>query len=232
MLCLGVFDDAFLYGFVLVGSFLFVTRGYAWIIPASSCKHFDSKTLLCIMIGADNVSIRLVLFFGGGFFWITGFWKYSYSEVRVATWYGSTWLEERASWVNFRAETRLGAWAYAAAEDVLRLHLREGRRWQVQLPFSGAEFRQLQLLRGQLQLPDGVSCLSSAMSVEACSAHSWAQTRLHVTPHKRGFFRSVGDRLNNPPISGAFSITRRPTPLKNSAGVRRASGVGRSGDRC
>ena len=65
MLCLGVFDDAFLYGFVLVGSFLFVTRGYVWIIPASSCKHFDSKTLLCIMIGADNVSIRLVFFFGG-----------------------------------------------------------------------------------------------------------------------------------------------------------------------
>ena len=65
MLCLGVFDDAFLYGFVLVGSFLFVTRGYVWIIPASSCKHFDSKTLLCIMIGADNVSIRLVLFFWG-----------------------------------------------------------------------------------------------------------------------------------------------------------------------
>ena len=62
MLCLGVFDDAFLYGFVLVGSFLFVTRGCVWIIPASSCKHFDSKTLLCIMIGADNVSIRLVLF--------------------------------------------------------------------------------------------------------------------------------------------------------------------------
>ena len=27
---------------------------------------FDSKTLLCIMIGADNVSIRLVLFFVGG----------------------------------------------------------------------------------------------------------------------------------------------------------------------
>ena len=68
MLCLGVFDDAFLYGFVLVGSFLFVTRGYVWIIPASSCKHFDSKTLLCIMIGADNVSIRLVLFLGGGSF--------------------------------------------------------------------------------------------------------------------------------------------------------------------
>ena len=136
---------------LLSKSFLFVTRGYVWIIPASSCKHFDSKTLLCIMIGADNVSIRLVLFSWGGFFWITGFWKYSYSEVRVATWYGSTWLEERASWVSFRAETRLGAWAYAAAEDFLRLHLREGRRWQVQLPFHGAAFRQLQLMRGQLQ---------------------------------------------------------------------------------
>ena len=72
MLCLGVFDDAFLYGFVLVGSFLFVTRGYVWIIPASSCKIFYSKKLLYIMVGADNVSIRLVLFFGG-FFWITGF---------------------------------------------------------------------------------------------------------------------------------------------------------------
>ena len=47
--------------------------------------------------------------------------------------------------MNFRAKTRLGAWAYAAAEDVLRLHLREGRRWQVQLPFHGAAFRQLQL---------------------------------------------------------------------------------------
>ena len=59
--------------------------------------------------------------------------------------------------MNFRAETRLaGAWAYAAAEDFLRLNLREGRRWQVQLPFRGAALRQLQLLRGQLQLPDGV----------------------------------------------------------------------------
>ena len=53
--------------------------------------------------------------------------------------------------MSFRAETRLGAWAYAAAEDFLRLHLREGRRWQVQLPFHGAAFRQLQLMRGQLQ---------------------------------------------------------------------------------
>ena len=72
MLCLGVFDDAFLYGFVLVGLWVFVTRGYAWTIPASSCKHFDSKRSLCIMIVDENVSIRLVLFFGG-FFWITGF---------------------------------------------------------------------------------------------------------------------------------------------------------------
>ena len=47
--------------------------------------------------------------------------------------------------MSFRAETRLGAWAHAAAEDFLRLHLREGRRWQVQLPFHGAAFRQLQL---------------------------------------------------------------------------------------
>ena len=59
MQCLGVFDG-------LVGSFLFVTRGYVWIIPASSCKiFFNSKKLLYIMVGADNVSIRLVLFFGG-----------------------------------------------------------------------------------------------------------------------------------------------------------------------
>ena len=65
-------------------------------------------------------------------------------------------LAGRASWVSFRAETRLGAWAFAAAEDFPRLHLWEGRRWQVQLPFHGAAFRQLQLVRGQLQLPDGV----------------------------------------------------------------------------
>ena len=52
----------------MVGSFLFVTRGYVWIIPASSCKIFYSKKLLYIMVGADNVSIRLVLFFGGGSF--------------------------------------------------------------------------------------------------------------------------------------------------------------------
>ena len=51
-----------------LGLLVFVTRGYVWTIPASSCTHFDSKTLLCIMIGADNVSIRLVLFFGGGSF--------------------------------------------------------------------------------------------------------------------------------------------------------------------
>ena len=57
--------------------------------------------------------------------------------------------------MNFRAETQLGAWAYAAAEDFLRLHLREGRRWQVQLPFRGAAFRQLQLSyeRGGLLRP-------------------------------------------------------------------------------
>ena len=55
-----------------LGLWVFVTRGYAWTIPASSCKHFDSKRSLCIMIGDENVSIRLVLFFGG-FFWITGF---------------------------------------------------------------------------------------------------------------------------------------------------------------
>ena len=58
MQCLGVFDG-------LVGSFLFVTREYVWIIPASSCKIFYSKKLLYIMVGADNVSIRLVLFLGG-----------------------------------------------------------------------------------------------------------------------------------------------------------------------
>jgi hypothetical protein len=33
-------------------------------IPVSIWKHFDSKTLLCIIIGGENVSIRLVLFFG------------------------------------------------------------------------------------------------------------------------------------------------------------------------
>ena len=45
---------------------IIVTRGYVWIIPASSCKFFlNSKKLLYIMVGADNVSIRLVLFFWG-----------------------------------------------------------------------------------------------------------------------------------------------------------------------
>ena len=48
---------------------IIVTRGYVWIIPASSCKiFFNSKKLLYIMVGADNVSIRLVLFFWGGSF--------------------------------------------------------------------------------------------------------------------------------------------------------------------
>ena len=56
-----------------LGLLFFVTRGYVWTIPASSCKHFDSKTLLCIMIGDDNVSIRLVLFFWGGSFGLRGF---------------------------------------------------------------------------------------------------------------------------------------------------------------
>ena len=42
---------AFLFGFVLVGVFCFF--------------DFDSKTLLCIIIGDENVSIRLVLFFWG-----------------------------------------------------------------------------------------------------------------------------------------------------------------------
>ena len=74
MQCLGVFDDAFLYGFVWLGIF-FLLQGDMY----GSCLHpvvriFSSKKLLCIMVGADNVSIRLVLFFwGGGFFWITGF---------------------------------------------------------------------------------------------------------------------------------------------------------------
>jgi hypothetical protein len=36
-------------------------------IPVSIWKHFDSKTLLCIITGDENVSIRLVLF-GGGYF--------------------------------------------------------------------------------------------------------------------------------------------------------------------
>ena len=55
--------------------------------------------------------------------------------------------------MNFHAETRLGA--YAAAEACVHLYLRDGRRYQVQLPPRGAAFRQLQLMRGRLQLPDG-----------------------------------------------------------------------------
>jgi hypothetical protein len=151
----------------------FVTRGYVWTIPVSSWKHFDSKTLLCIIIGDDNVSIRLVLFFGG-FFWITAFLKYSYSEVRICTVYGAIWLERQAAWVEFHSETWLGR--FAAAEVFVGRFLREGRRFQVQLLPRGVAFRrQLQLLRGRLQLPEGDFCLSilsSAMSVRPCSAHS------------------------------------------------------------
>ena len=37
-------------------------------IPVSIWKHFDSKTLLWIITGDENVSIRLVLLLGGGYF--------------------------------------------------------------------------------------------------------------------------------------------------------------------
>jgi len=86
-------------------------------------------------------------------FWITAFLKHSDSEVKICTVYGAIWLERQAAWVEFHSETRLGR--FAAAEVFVRRFLRAGRRFQVQLFPRGAALRQLQLLRGQLQLPEG-----------------------------------------------------------------------------
>jgi len=63
------------------------------------------------------------------------------------------WLQQRAAWVEFRPETRLAC--FLSAEESVRRFLREGRRFQVQLFPRGAALRQLQLLRGRLQLPEG-----------------------------------------------------------------------------
>ena len=73
MQCLGVFDDAFLYGFVWLGLFFLLQGDMYGSSLHPVVRFFYSKKLLYIMVGADNVSIRLVLFFWGGFFWITGF---------------------------------------------------------------------------------------------------------------------------------------------------------------
>ena len=65
MQCLGVFDDAFLYGFVWLGLF-FLLQGDMYASSLHPVVSFYySKKLLYIMFGGDNVSIRLVLFLGG-----------------------------------------------------------------------------------------------------------------------------------------------------------------------
>ena len=86
--------------------------------------------------------------------------------------------------MNFHAETRLGA--YAAAEAFVHLYLRDGRRYQVQLPPRGAALRQLQLLHGRLQLPDG----------DFLFELSYERGGLHSCHPKRSAFQPTAGRIS------------------------------------
>ena len=95
----------------------------------------------------------------------------------------------------------LGAFG-GGGEALARATLHSLERRQLQLPPRRAGFaRQRQVLRGVLQtrVGDFLVELSYTRGVQLIVSLS----SLHAIPHKRGFLRSVGDRLNNPPISGA-----------------------------
>ena len=65
LLCLGVFGDALLFGFV-VGVFCFFHHKQICMecIFVSIWKHLDFKTYVCIIIGDEYVPIRWILLFG------------------------------------------------------------------------------------------------------------------------------------------------------------------------
>jgi hypothetical protein len=120
LLCLGVFGDALLFGFV-VGVFCFFHHKQICMecIFVSIWKHLDFKTYVCIIIGDEYVPIRWILFF---VIWdYVLFLKHSASEVKVCTFYGATWLEQRPNWVQLSTEASLGR--YQAAEGFLRCFL-------------------------------------------------------------------------------------------------------------
>ena len=112
MLWLGAFGDALLSGFVVVGVFCFFPSqgdmyGMHPCILVYIWTHLDSKAYICIIIGDEHVSKRLLLFLRGIWDYVL-FLKHSAFEVKVCAFYGATWREQEMTWVELSRGVTVG----------------------------------------------------------------------------------------------------------------------------